>query len=330
MTNRSEFRNCRIESIILIYDQKSDFYPNLTVSLGALATMRQAKLQRVGNPRNAHHKAGMCRKILLAGQGLRYAGVELQLRDVSWSQAPPGFRVRPHRHSCYEALLTVSGEGIDSSRGHQRIVPGLVQLHPPGSGHGWTGTEMPLERFAFHFTLPSQLPLRRVQEWPVVPEALDRLSEVAAETRTNAPGHLERIQARFLLLVAHFLDLLDWSAHAGKAASPRLPGLADAVDSFLEDNVDAPIGLLEVALFAGVSVPTLVRCYRAERGATVIDRLSELRMEKATMLLRDTDQAVNDIARRSGFAATSYFCRRFREHYDCTPLQYRRSFQDRD
>ena len=53
--------------------------------------------------------------------------------------------------------------------------------------------------------------------------------------------------------------------------------------------------------------------------------LSQYRLEKATVLPRNTSLTVTEIAYACGFSNTSYFCELFRKYYDTTPGKYRKT-----
>ena len=55
-----------------------------------------------------------------------------------------------------------------------------------------------------------------------------------------------------------------------------------------------------------------------------MQHINFLRIEQASRLLRETDRAVMDIALSVGFENFSYFIKRFREVFGCTPSQYRK------
>jgi AraC-like DNA-binding protein len=63
-----------------------------------------------------------------------------------------------------------------------------------------------------------------------------------------------------------------------------------------------------------------------ETGTTFSERILELRLQKARAMLSDLRydlMKVNDIAFACGFNAVSYFNRRFRARFGCSPTQYR-------
>jgi AraC-like DNA-binding protein len=53
--------------------------------------------------------------------------------------------------------------------------------------------------------------------------------------------------------------------------------------------------------------------------------IMRVRIENAKMLLTQTDQTIENVARRSGFASVRYFGRAFRREVGITPAAYRRS-----
>ena len=50
-----------------------------------------------------------------------------------------------------------------------------------------------------------------------------------------------------------------------------------------------------------------------------------VRIERASRLLRETDQPIMDIGFTVGFENFSYFIKRFRTVFGCTPSAYRKS-----
>jgi AraC-like DNA-binding protein len=283
------------------------------------AADRNGKKPRVKRRQRPHAS----NRILTHGQALRYAGHDVVVHSLRWSLVSRPHTMELHRHSHYEALLTIGGEATEKGGFGQCLRPGTLQLIPPGSRHGWVLKKNRLERLALWMSIPCRPGLRPLERWPVAPEALDLASAWVREAETPSQGRAERLQARLLLLASCFLELLEWPAAAGADRTGPDVSLADVVDGFLEDNLAEPIGLADAAIMANVSVPTLNRRYRAERGRTVGEQLAELRMQKAASLLRETELTVKVIAGRSGFRRPSYFCLRFRERFGCTPTQYR-------
>ncbi len=83
------------------------------------------------------------------------------------------------------------------------------------------------------------------------------------------------------------------------------------------------IDLSEVARLSCLSVPQLIRQYKAVFGTTPYQYLASVRLNKSAQLLANTKMDVIDIANNCGFESTSAYCRAFKNHFQKQPLAYR-------
>lgn len=74
----------------------------------------------------------------------------------------------------------------------------------------------------------------------------------------------------------------------------------------------------------GVDINYLNILFKKEKGATLYDFLSKIRMEHAKHLLETSRQPVTVIASRTGYPNSNSFSRAFKHLEKCTPLAYRR------
>ncbi len=81
----------------------------------------------------------------------------------------------------------------------------------------------------------------------------------------------------------------------------------------------------DIAMSAGVSESQCYRCFRQLLGQTPTEFLNQYRLERAAVLLRETDQSIAAVAENCGFAQQSYFSRLFRQATGMTPANYRRN-----
>lgn len=72
-----------------------------------------------------------------------------------------------------------------------------------------------------------------------------------------------------------------------------------------------------------ISVPHLIRRFRAETGMTPYAYLMHIRLQTAEMYLRYTLMTVDEISRKTGFSTTSNFIMQFQKIYGTTPQKYR-------
>lgn len=71
-----------------------------------------------------------------------------------------------------------------------------------------------------------------------------------------------------------------------------------------------------------ISVPQLIRRFKAYTGMSPHMYLTNLRLETAEMLLHHTSDSVEEISKKVGFPCTSNFIRQFRNRYGTTPGKY--------
>lgn len=86
----------------------------------------------------------------------------------------------------------------------------------------------------------------------------------------------------------------------------------------------------QIAQKVGVSTRYLAKLF-ALTGTTVMDRLKEIRLTRASVQLTEEHMAhasIQEIASTNGFASTAHFCRAFKERFEMTPLQWRKAHLD--
>lgn len=125
--------------------------------------------------------------------------------------------------------------------------------------------------------------------------------------------------------------ILEWFRE--KIVSPFLLELMQRTDAqvkriieqamlYLQQNYMKDISLDNCAEYTGTNPFYLSKSFKQVTGKNFIDYLTEIRMEKARELLRDTDLLINDVAERVGYQH-SYFNRIFKKLEGMTPTRYR-------
>jgi transcriptional regulator GlxA family with amidase domain len=99
---------------------------------------------------------------------------------------------------------------------------------------------------------------------------------------------------------------------------------------WLEQNLNAPLGLHEIAQNAGLSIRTLNRRFREQVGTTPLQWLLRTRICRAQQLLETTPLAVEEIAAAVGFTSPTTFREHFKRQVGNNPQAYRRIFGARD
>lgn len=73
------------------------------------------------------------------------------------------------------------------------------------------------------------------------------------------------------------------------------------------------------------SKTTLNKIFQTYYNTSIFDKLHEIRLEEACVLLKTTETPIHLIAKQCGFEDANYFSRIFRKAFHCSPSQYRKT-----
>jgi AraC family transcriptional regulator len=108
--------------------------------------------------------------------------------------------------------------------------------------------------------------------------------------------------------------------------SPHLQRKIQEVQLFLARNLAQDVDLSAIAAHAALSPYYFTRQFTAMVGMPPYRYLISLRIQRAALLLRDSDLTVTQILHRVGFHSPSHFTTTFRRHMGMSPTDYRRRY----
>ena len=95
--------------------------------------------------------------------------------------------------------------------------------------------------------------------------------------------------------------------------------------SYIQDRFEEKITLEMLADEFHLSQKYISRYFKEQFAISFMQYVGHLRMEKAKDLLRNTELSITEVAMSSGYPSVNLFIRNFKELYQVTPLQYRKS-----
>lgn len=101
--------------------------------------------------------------------------------------------------------------------------------------------------------------------------------------------------------------------------SPQIQRCCD----YIQMNLDKKLSVAELAEMAGYAKNYFMIKFKKDTGKSVSEYITVEKMERAKDLLKATDDSVQDIVDRLGYATQSHFGKRFHEYTGCTPKEYR-------
>jgi len=91
---------------------------------------------------------------------------------------------------------------------------------------------------------------------------------------------------------------------------------------WLEEHYDEPLDLKKMSASMFCSASYLSRVFRESKGITITGKLREIRVEKASELLRGGDYNVTEAAMEVGYNSLSHFTKAFKEVKGINPSEY--------
>lgn len=161
-------------------------------------------------------------------------------------------------------------------------------------------------------------------EWSTYLETIERTPQMTLEQLEGAAGLMSTI-ANTIANLAHRNLTLEQELRSAKRsrkskAAYQQEIVRQAID-FMKANLEALIGVEEVAHSVALSVPHLNRMFADQLGRSPGDYLIDLKLERAKDYLSYTDMSVMDVCVALGYSP-SYFSRLFKSRVGCTPGRF--------
>ena len=105
--------------------------------------------------------------------------------------------------------------------------------------------------------------------------------------------------------------------------NPNLSQQVQMCVDYIEMHLEEKIRAADLAKLVGYTEYYLTHKFKEETGLSVSDYAKFAKIERAKVLLKSTDQTVQDIAAALSFSTRNYFSRVFQEVTGLTPMEYR-------
>ncbi|WP_299434806.1 AraC family transcriptional regulator [uncultured Aquimarina sp.] len=94
------------------------------------------------------------------------------------------------------------------------------------------------------------------------------------------------------------------------------------IKTFMLDNFDKPLDIEDYSYLTGRSISTFRRDFKSKFGISPKKWLIERRMEKAALLLKETNSSVTSISQKIGYENISHFIKVFQNKFNISPKQF--------
>lgn len=154
-------------------------------------------------------------------------------------------------------------------------------------------------------------------------EALRAVQEAWRSCVAEEPGFEFEMRERLSRLVFLLFQHCPASEKRPSEKALRDGQRIKAMLQYIQEHYGEELTLGKIARSAAVSENECLRCFRNMIGATPIQYVKQVRVQKAAELLLSTDRKIFEIGMECGFQEMSYFARVFREYKGGTPKEYR-------
>ena len=259
-----------------------------------------------------------------------------------------------HAHSFFEICYAFAGRGTFRILGKDHEVKaGDLFVARPGETHEIVSSRTkPLGIYFWAFTLvrqqhptaPATAPTSEMDRpvdalldalatskqfiaRPPVATVQRTLELINEEIASKRPGFTQSIHA---LAIKLLLDTAR-SVSDGDVASEELEApvrstvqaVVRTATRYLRDNLARPIEVRDVAAQVHLSARHLSRLFHKETGTTILEYLTNLRVETAGQLLLDRELSIKQVARAVGYPDPHYFTTLFGRRTGMTPAVFR-------
>ncbi|MGN9847029.1 helix-turn-helix domain-containing protein [Nonomuraea sp. H19] len=264
---------------------------------------------------------------------LRQAGVP-GLLHAGDQHAPTSWVIRPHVHDVWELYLQLAGPPTRWTVGdHTLHVPSRGMLAvPPGVPHAMAASSTAPYHFCFVALAPEDLvppgdlhPLWQQRQPFVIADAGSMVTPFELflrEVTTYQPLRTAGLTHAAALLVIEASRLAD-GRRPGRHLAMH-PAIAIA-KRLIENRLAEGLTVDDLAAAVHLSPAHFAALFRTEIGETPGRYRARLRMERARLLLRETDLPITMIATDLGYSSSQHFATAFRHEAGTTPSRYRSS-----
>lgn len=270
-----------------------------------------------------HEVRRLCRQVARAVPEIALESHRIKVHDLNPHSVASGIPVKEHVHSFYEGHVFLEGGGIYNTGRPERVGQGGTLLHGPHMPHSWREYDLPAFRLLIWFSIEPVVTVSRPAVWPICPDLVWDIHLLLDEVTAAQAGWHHRVTSRLTVIISRLLSVAGWP-DSPRPASVTNTDLVYTIDQLFADNLARPLMLADISAHLGMSERTLCRQFLELTGETVMERLHNLRMDRAASLLLDTDAPITTIGELIGMPEPSYFCRRFRQHFHNTPARYRK------
>ena len=145
------------------------------------------------------------------------------------------------------------------------------------------------------------------------------------DPRDHDPLGVLQLKLSFLKFFTHMIKEYQY----GRTRSDAKKNLASQIRGYLENNLNSPVRMAELAHTFHMDTSYLGRIFREEYQISPIKYHNMMRIRKSHEMLIYTNASITEIAKRMGFETVNDFSRSFKRYENISPAQARKSAEEK-
>ncbi|MDY0780116.1 AraC family transcriptional regulator [Tenacibaculum sp. IB213877] len=117
-------------------------------------------------------------------------------------------------------------------------------------------------------------------------------------------------------------DLKNIENNIGTLTAKEMEEIKEISD-FIKNYPEEATSVIDLCKKTGLSSAKLQEGFKMMHKTTVNDFIRDERIRKSEKLIKTTDLNISEIVYTIGFSSRSYFCKIFKQKYNCTPMEYK-------
>lgn len=232
-------------------------------------------------------------------------------------------------------IYCVKGEGWFSIDGERTVVKSdQLFIIPKDTPHSYgSGDLEPWSIYWIHFsgTLASHFYDSENMVRTISPSKVSRIKDriqLFDEIIDNLEMGYSKENVQYAnICLLHFMASLKYINQYRQVSKIRDMDVVERMIHFMKDNLDKRLSLEDIADEAGLSVSYFSTLFKKRTDRSPIDFIIQLRVQKASQYLDNTDLNVGEIALKVGYSDPFNFSRIFKRVMGVSPLNYRKTLK---
>ncbi|RPK14820.1 AraC family transcriptional regulator [Priestia endophytica] len=153
---------------------------------------------------------------------------------------------------------------------------------------------------------------------------LQSLSNIIREYQHQEYGFELTIKAHLFLVVSNFIKSNTVRNTMNQLIDTTKVNRLKLVLQYIDNHYNERLSIRDLASIVQMSDGHFSRFFKSLVRMTPIEYINTVRINKATKLLRESDEKIINIAMEVGFDNPSYFIKTFKRQKKCTPTRFRK------